>query len=204
MTNPNPTTTEPGGQVYDTVLRLLENQQVPLQVGETRDAQVRSYIPGYMKEKDMVTQLRLEPVSETMAQYIRNRKLAVRLKMLLEAKKDGRRKGRLVLQGFRAPSWWRVGAVDSPVVATATIRTIIFRRNQRPDEILSSFDFDLAFLQSDAFAPTEREKHVSFCPHPGYPEEIFKLTGPLYGFCLLKDPEFSQLGGPIQATPPLS
>jgi hypothetical protein len=60
-------------------------------------------------------------------------------------------------------------------------QSYIFRRNQRPDEILSSFDFDLAFLQSDAFAPTEREKHVSFCPHPGYPEEIFKLTGPLYG-----------------------
>jgi len=186
-TNPNPrhntdhTTNEPGGQVYETVLRLLETQQVPLQDGETRDAQVRSYIPGYLKEKDMVTQLRLEPVSEDMARYIRTRKLAVRLKMLLEAKKDGRRKGRLVLQGFRAPAWWRVGAVDSPVVATATIRTLIFRRNQRPGEILSSFDFDLAFLQSDAFAPTEREKHVSFCPHPGYPEEIYKLTGPLYG-----------------------
>jgi hypothetical protein len=179
--NPNNTITEPGGQVYDTVLRLLEHQQVPLQAGESRDDQVRSYIPGYMKEKDMVTQLRLEPVSENMAQYIRTRKLAVRLKMLLEAKKDGRRKGRLVLQGFRAPAWWRVGAIDSPVVATATIRTLIFRRNQRPNEILSSFDFDLAFLQSDAFAPTEREKHVSFCPHPGYPEEIYKLKGPLYG-----------------------
>ncbi len=109
-TNPYPdhTTTEPGGQVYETVFRLLENQQVPLKDGETRDAQVRSYIPGYMKEKDMVTQLRLEPVSENMATHIRNRKLAVRLKMLLEAKKDGRRKGRLVLQGFRAPACWRV------------------------------------------------------------------------------------------------
>jgi hypothetical protein len=40
-----------------------------------------------MKEKDMVTQLRLEPVSENMAQYIRTRKLAVRLKICSKQRK---------------------------------------------------------------------------------------------------------------------
>ena len=54
-------------------------------------------------------------------------------RMLLEVKRDMRRKGRLVLlvlQGFRAPSWWRIGSTDSPVVATAGLRALIFRRDK--------------------------------------------------------------------------
>ena len=38
-----------------------------------------------------------------------------------------------------------------------------------------------AFLQADSFGAAERTKHVKFRPHPGYPEEVFELTGPLYG-----------------------
>jgi len=117
------------------------------------------------------------------AQYVRQKKLAVRLRMLLEVKRDMRRKGRLVLQGFRAPSWWRVGSTDSPVVATAGLRAMIFRRNKQAGvpEILSQFDFDVAFLQANGFAVTEPTRHVSYRPHPGYPDRIYELTGPLYG-----------------------
>ena len=103
--------------------------------------------------------------------------------MLLEVKRDMRRKGRLVLQGFRAPSWWRVGSTDSPVVATAGLRAMIFRRDKTPGnrEILSQFDFDVAFLQANGFTVNEPTRHVSYRPHPGYPEKIYELTGPLYG-----------------------
>jgi hypothetical protein len=88
----------------------------------------QDFIPGYKKELATVTKMRLKEVSPAVAQYVRAKKLAVRLRMLLEVKRDMRRKGRLVLQGFRAPSWWRIGSTDSPVVATAGLRVLIFRR----------------------------------------------------------------------------
>jgi hypothetical protein len=47
--------------------------------------------------------------------------------------------------------------------------------------VLSAFDFETAFLQADSFGAGARIKHVKFRPHPGYPEEVFELTGPLYG-----------------------
>ena len=46
---------------------------------------------------------------------------------------------------------------------------------------MSQFDFDVAFLQADQFGVDERVKHVTYRPHPGYPDEIYELTGPLYG-----------------------
>ena len=88
------------------------------------------FIPGYCKEFNTVTTLRLKPVSPEVAVYIRSKKLAVRLKMLLEVKEDNRRRGRLVLQGFRALKWWKVGPTDSPVVATSALRAMIFRRDR--------------------------------------------------------------------------
>ena len=41
-------------------------------------------------------------------------------------------------------------------------------------EILSQFDFDVAFLQADQFGEDERVKHVTYRPHPEYPEEIYE------------------------------
>jgi len=60
---------------------------------------------------------------------------------------------------------------------------MIFRRNKQAGipEILSQFDFDVAFLQANGFAVTEPTRHVSYRPHPGYPDRIYELTGPLYG-----------------------
>ena len=166
---------EPGGEVYETVKELMRVQNL---VGDPTD-----FIPGYKKELETVTKMRLKEVSPAVAQYVRAKKLAVRLRMILEVKRDMRRKGRLVLQGFRAPSWWRVGSTDSPVVATAGLRALIFRRDKQAGvpEILSQFDFDVAFLQANGFAVTEPTRHVSYRPHPGYPDRIYELTGPLYG-----------------------
>ena len=58
--------------------------------------------------------------------YIRNRKISVRLRMLLEAKKDGRRKGRLVLQGFRASAT----AVRMPIIEPNTPSCGVDSRDQ--------------------------------------------------------------------------
>ena len=48
------------------------------------------------------------------------------MRMRLEVKKDGRKKARLILQGFREPKSWDIGGIDSPVAAMASIRTLIF------------------------------------------------------------------------------
>lgn len=82
----------PGGKTYEIVSKLMRDQGLQ---GDPKE-----FIPGYYKELHTVTTLRLKPVSPEVAAYIRSKKLAVRLKMLLEVKKDNRRKGRLVLQGF--------------------------------------------------------------------------------------------------------
>jgi hypothetical protein len=157
------------------VKQLMKTQNLQ---GDPQD-----FIPAYKKELATVTTMRLKEVSPAVAQYVRAKKLAVRLRMILTEKKDKRRKGRLVLQGFRAPSWWRVGSTDSPVVATAGLRALIFRRDKQGGrrEILSQFDFDVAFLQANGFASHEPTRHVSYKPHPGYQEQIYELTGPLYG-----------------------
>jgi hypothetical protein len=112
----------PGGKTYEVVSKLMRDQGLQ---GDPKE-----FIPGYYKELHTVTTLRLKPVTPEVAAYIRSKKLAVRLKMLLEVKKDNRRKGRLVLQGFRAPAWWKVGPTDSPVVATSALRALIFRRDR--------------------------------------------------------------------------
>ena len=163
----------PGGQTYETVAKLMRDSGF---AGDPLE-----FTQGYNKELATVKAIRLKGISTSMGAYARTRRMAVRLKMLLERKKDGRCKARLVLKGFQAPAWWRVGSTDSPVVATASLRAMIFRRNRKPGEVLSAFDFETAFLQADSFGAGERIKHVKFRPHPGYPEEVFELTGPLYG-----------------------
>ena len=59
--------------------------------------------------------------------------------MRLEAEKDGRRKGMLILQGFREPKCWDRGNIDSPVAAAATIRTLLFMCGLAGD-VISSID----------------------------------------------------------------
>ncbi len=53
---------------------------------------------GYNKELATVKAIRLKGVSTSMGAYARTRRMAVRLKMLLERKRDGRCKARLVLK----------------------------------------------------------------------------------------------------------
>ena len=74
---------EPGGEVYETVKELTRVQHLE---GDPLD-----FIPGYKKELENVTKMRLKEVSPAVAQYVRQKKLAVRLRMLLEVKRDMRR-----------------------------------------------------------------------------------------------------------------
>jgi hypothetical protein len=74
------------------------------------------WIPGYRKELDSVRQRRLAELTPEEQATVWKRHLVVKLRMILEAKRDGRKKGRLILQGFREPWSWEHGkATDSPV-----------------------------------------------------------------------------------------
>ena len=47
-----------------------------------------------------------------------------KLRMLLELKRDGRKKARLILHGFREHLEWDEGLVVSPVAFASTLRMI--------------------------------------------------------------------------------
>ena len=82
------------------VSELIRNQK---QTGTVED-----WIPGAEAEFKKVGDARLEEVSEEVRQKVIREKLAMRLRMLLELKKDDRRKGRLVGQrvlGDRESVW---------------------------------------------------------------------------------------------------
>ena len=119
---------------------LVESERVTGTVDE--------WLPGYKKELEEVKRRRLRVVSpDEMQVAVRQ---AVRIRMRLEPKKDGRKKGRLILQGFREPSHWDRDGTDSPTAALSTIRTLLFMAG-RHDDVYSSIDVSTAFLQADAY-----------------------------------------------------
>ena len=124
---------------------------------------MEEWLPGYQTELAEVKRRRLEPVSpENMRDAVRK---AVRLRMRLEPKKDGRRKGRLILQGFREPTSWDTTANDSPTASLSTIRTLLFMAGHACD-VVSSIDVSTAFLQADEYPDDMQPRYVSYKPHP--------------------------------------
>ena len=104
----------------------------------------------------------------------------VPLRMILEAKKDGRKKARLILQGFREPVEWDVDSNVSPVAHPSTIRSLIFMSGEESD-VLSSIDVSVAFLQSDRYGPGDPDRYVSYRPYKDGPQYVCRLLGPVYG-----------------------
>ena len=72
--------------------------------------------------------------------------------MLLELKRDGRKKARLILQGFREPIEWDEGSVASHVAFAGTLRMLLFAVGLRSD-VISVNDVSVAFLQSLPYPP---------------------------------------------------
>jgi hypothetical protein len=100
--------------------------------------------------------------------------------MLLEAKKDGRRKARLILQGVKEPREWDLDSNVSPVANTIAIRSLAFCGGSSGD-VLSSIDVSVAFLQSIEYGEDEPLRYVSYKPYKEAREYVFQLRGPIYG-----------------------
>ena len=118
-------------EVEESVGRLLRRQQV---TGE-----VHEYVDGYNRELDHMLSRRLRLLESDEEERVRAVAPIVSLRMLLEAKKDGRRKARLILQGFKEPREWDLDSNVSPVANTSTIRSLVFCGGSSGD-VLSSID----------------------------------------------------------------
>ena len=66
------------------------------------------------------------------------------------------------------------------MVSLATIRSMLFM-DRSEDEVISSVDVSVAFLQSIAYSPTNAKRYVKYKPHKQAKEEYYELLGPLYG-----------------------
>ena len=130
---------------------LMAVTELMAKQGLTGDAE--EWLPGYRREVDSVTERRLRVLAKEEQRLAWRDKLIVRLRMILECKRDGRKKGRLILQGFREPwSWERGKPTDSPVAYMTTIGMMLFMAglsSTLPPEarrVLSSRDISVAFL----------------------------------------------------------
>ena len=86
----------------------------------------------------------------------------VSLRPNLEYKKDGRRKMRLILQGFKEPEEWDLGPISSPVAKLSTVRGMIFRSDRGAhEEVISMIDISYAFLQSNKYSDDDEPRYVS-------------------------------------------
>ena len=141
---------------------------------------VDDWIAGYTNELEEVTKRRLRVLSQEEIDQNRVRQKAVRLRMNLEPKRDGRKKCRLILQGFREPKAWDHGMTDSPVAALSSIRSLIFMDGHDGD-IISSVDINTAFLQSVPYDPTDEPRYVYYQPHQHAPRQYYQLMGSIYG-----------------------
>ena len=150
---------------------LIKSQKV----GGTVD----DWLPGYVNEMTEVTRRRLTPiVGEEVTDLVKDR--AVKLRMVLERKRDGRCKGRLILQGFREPSSWDGGPTDSPVASSSSVRSLLFKKGSKTD-VVSAIDVSVAFLQSLEYDPNDTPRYVYHRPHPSLPPQYYRLRGPIYG-----------------------
>ena len=85
------------------------------------DGSVSDWMQGYQHELNEVERRRLTLLTPHEVSKYNVKRRAVPLVMRLDKKKDGRRKGRLVLQGFRESKDLDKGAIDAPVAAIATV-----------------------------------------------------------------------------------
>jgi hypothetical protein len=153
-----------GVNVSEAVKRLASRQLMP---GDPSD-----YEEGYVKELQHMLKRRLRLLDPVEEARVRREHSVVSLRMLLEAKKDGRRKARLILQGFKEPKSWDVDSNASPVAFPSTIKSLLFMGGEA-DDIISSIDISVAFLQSREYGPDDPPRYVTYRPYSGGKESVY-------------------------------
>ena len=142
---------------------------------------VEEWIPGVEAEFKKVRDARLEDVSEEVRQKVIREKLAMRLRMILELKKDERKKGRLVGQGFWERESQYGKKIDSPVASLAAVRMLLFMGEEVEHEVIACGDVSGAFLAADEYPEDSEPRYVLFQEYKGGAMHVWRLKGPLYG-----------------------
>jgi hypothetical protein len=143
-----------GLDVSETVSRLASKQGIEIDPSE--------FEVGYCTELNHMMNRRLDLVPESEVYLVRSNNSIVPMRMILEAKKDGRRKARLVLQGFREPPEWDTKSNASPVAFPSTVRSLLFKSGSSED-VISSIDVSVAFLQTEEYGPEEAPRRLGMC-----------------------------------------
>lgn len=138
------------------------------------------FLPGYKTEVRQMLKRRLRLLGPAEATRVSREYSLGKLRMLLELKRDGRKKARLILQGFREPTDWDEGSVTSPVAFASTLRLLLFTAGLRSD-IISVNDVSVAFLQSDPYPPEQSPRFVSYDMYRNSVQHVFQLLGSIYG-----------------------
>ena len=140
---------------------------------------VDDWLPGYKSEICNVLRRRLILQDVSTVDNIKRTKHIVALRMILELKRSGRMKARLICQGFREPIEWDRGSNMSPVAFVDTIRMMILMNGPATD-VISTNDISVAFLQAHGFDADDK-RYVSYKAFKEANEYVFQLCGPLYG-----------------------
>jgi hypothetical protein len=140
---------------------------------------IDDYLPGYKAEVCNVLKRRLILQDTDNTKELRKSEHIVQLRMLLELKRNGRKKARWICQGFREPVSWDRGSNMSLVAFIDTIRMLILMNGPKTDQI-STNDISVAFLQPNGFDPNDK-RYVSYKSFKDATEHVFELCGPLYG-----------------------
>ena len=144
-----------------------------------KEGTVNDWIDAYREEYNQVYSKRLVELKEDELTHDIKYK-ALPMRMILENKRDGRRKGRLVAIGYREPREWDIGSNSSPVADLSSVRMLLYSKGLDTD-VVSSVDISVAFLQASPYEESAPKRYVSYKPHKHAKTRYYLLTGCLYG-----------------------
>jgi len=161
------------------VMELLRKQKIKEQP-ELRVPGCEDELNGCVEEDP--TQNLVEIFGEQRDNITRSRTCAM-MNMLLEPKKDGRRKGRLVVRGDMEPGSWTTGPTDSPVASGEAVRTLIFSGeiSGEAETLAMCDDAKNAFRQTQPFGPDDPERFVACEAHKHAKLRVFKMLSSQHG-----------------------
>jgi len=146
---------------------------------QNKKGTVGDWLKPYREEYDQISKKRLTRLSkeELTREVMRT---AIPMRMLLDTKRDGRLKARLVALGYREPKEWDTISNSSPVADLSSIRTLIYKAGD-PNDVLSSIDVSVAFLQANPYHEDDVKRYVSYKPYSSSETLYYHLRGPIYG-----------------------
>ena len=146
---------------------------------QNKKGSVQDWLEPYKKEMQEVENRRLTLLDDDdITDDIRRD--ALPLRMILESKRDGRLKGRLVAIGYREPKYWDIKTNSSPVVSLSTVRALLFKAGLASD-VISSVDVSVAFLQADPYPDDHPKRYVMYQPDRSIKAKYYLLRGAIYG-----------------------